>query len=43
MAEMHNDAFKKETTSKNAAVAGTDNVDAGFSPAATTPTADRSG
>lgn len=40
---MHNDAFKKETTSKDAAVVGTNNVDEGFSLAATKPTTDRSG
>lgn len=42
MVELHNNAFKKETTPKNAVVAGTDN-DAGFSAAATTPTVDWSG
>lgn len=41
MAELHNDAFKKEATSEDAVVAGTDPVDAEFSPAAINPTADR--
>lgn len=40
---MHNDAFKKEMTSKDAAIVGPDNVDEGFSPAATKTTTDRSG